>query len=436
MKLVNTHKLFVSFLLLLLIPIELQAQTWTLEQCIDTALIHNQSLVLSKNDILIGQEKQKEIQSQLLPKVNASADYKYYSNLPFQLMPLSVFGGPEGQFKEAQFGVPHNINVNLQIGVPLLNTRVYSAIKAAKINNEVQVLNHLKNEEQLIYTISTLYYNLQLLNRQKSFIDSNIIQIEQLNDIASQLQKQGIITNIEITRLELQKNQLTNQLFIMDCNINNVTRMLKQLMGVNQDTPFYPMEIIDSISTEPSLQKTTIDQQLLNTQKRLLNQQIKTSKQAFYPSISLYGNYGTIGYGYHQNNISFLNFYPIGFTGIKLNIPIYNGQLNQYKMNQQKFQLKNIEIQETLIQERNSIELTSALNQKRIQERILQSNLQSIELLARIYRETILSQQVGISSFSDIIKANMELQEAQQQYISTRIEVFKNELLIKQLTGN
>ncbi len=129
--LVNIHKQKIILLLLLTVVAVMtaQSQVWTLQQCIDTALVYNKSLQICRNSREIGEQKHKEAWANIIPKVNVIADYRYYTNLPYQLMPLSVFGGPEGQFKEAQFGVPLNINANLQLTMSIYNPQVYGAIR-------------------------------------------------------------------------------------------------------------------------------------------------------------------------------------------------------------------------------------------------------------------------------------------------------------------
>jgi outer membrane protein TolC len=54
-----------------------QAQVWTMQQCIDTAQVHNKNLQMSRNNIAIGEQKEKEAKANLIPKVTANADYKY-----------------------------------------------------------------------------------------------------------------------------------------------------------------------------------------------------------------------------------------------------------------------------------------------------------------------------------------------------------------------
>jgi len=130
MKLVNIHKHHFILLLIAIGSPSVQAQGWSLQQCIDTAQVYNKKLQVNRNDIAIGEQREKEAKANLLPKVTANADYKYFTNLPYQLLPLNALNpaAPEGEFRAAQFGVPHNINLSLQLSMPLYNPQLYGAI--------------------------------------------------------------------------------------------------------------------------------------------------------------------------------------------------------------------------------------------------------------------------------------------------------------------
>ena len=158
MKLVNIHKRSFIILLITIGFQSAQAQVWSLQQCIDTAQLQNRNLQMGRNNIAIGEQKTKEAKANLIPKVTANADYKYFTNLPYQFMPLSTFNptAPEGQFKEAQFGVPHNINANLQLAMPLYNPQIYGAIQTTEIATELTELQYQKTEEQIYFEISNL----------------------------------------------------------------------------------------------------------------------------------------------------------------------------------------------------------------------------------------------------------------------------------------
>ena len=177
MKLANIHTLILLGLVLFFTQNPVKAQeVWTLQQCIDTAQVHNKNLQINRNAIAQGQEREKEAKANLIPKITANADYRYFTNLPYQLMPLNALNSqaPEGQFNAIQFGVPHNINANVQLTMPLYNPQVYGAIQTSQIATELTELQYKKSEEQIYFEISNLYYNAQILFHQLEFIQKNL----------------------------------------------------------------------------------------------------------------------------------------------------------------------------------------------------------------------------------------------------------------------
>ena len=54
--LVNIHKRTLLLLVFLIGVYTTQAQTWSLQQCIDTAQVHNKNLQMSRNNMAIGEQ--------------------------------------------------------------------------------------------------------------------------------------------------------------------------------------------------------------------------------------------------------------------------------------------------------------------------------------------------------------------------------------------
>jgi OMF family outer membrane factor len=235
MKLVNIHKQSLILLLFVLGFQNTQAQIWSLQQCIDTAQVHNKNLQMNRNNISIGEQKEKEAKANLIPKITVNADYKYFSNLPYQLMPLSTFNptAPVGQYKEAQFGVPHNINANLQLSMSLYNPQVYGAIQTTKIASELTELQYLKTEEQIFFEISNLYYNAQILHNQLAFIDSNLLNAKRLLKNIQLLNEQLLAKGTDVSKVKLQIAQLINQKESISSKYEQVLNALKFAMGVS-----------------------------------------------------------------------------------------------------------------------------------------------------------------------------------------------------------
>ena len=434
---IHKHKIILLLSLAALLATTAQGQAWTLKQCIDTALVHNKSLQISRNSREMGEQKHKEAQANLIPKVNVNADYRYYASLPYQFMPLSAFGGPDGQFKEVQFGVPHNINANLQLTLSVYNPLVYGAIQSTKIGTEISGLQVQKTTEQVFFEISNLYYNAQILKSQHAYIDSNLTNTKKLLKNLQLLKEQLLAKGTDVSKVQLQIDQLTNQSEITDNKYEQLINALKFSMGISgerylevEPLLFYPSENNEYKSA------STIDIRLSESQSRLLVSELRTLKNSRLPTLALYGTYGTTGYGYDKQPDEFLKFYPIGYAGLQMTYPLFNGTITQRKINQKKLEVRNSELQQSLITEQTNMQIDNARQQRLVAQHSMETTRSQIALGQSVYGQTILQQSQGTAGLPDVLLADNALREAQQNYLTAVVEYLKADLELKKLTGN
>ncbi|HCS20896.1 MAG TPA: TolC family protein [Bacteroidetes bacterium] len=437
MKLVNTHKLF-WLIAMFLVFNQSNAQVWTLKQCIDTALVHNKNLQINRNNSALGNERHQETKANLIPKITANADYKYFTDLPYQLMPLTAFNpaAPEGEFREAQFGVPHSINANLQLTMPIYNPQVYGAIKTTQMAVELNELQLQRSEEQVFFEVSNLYYNAQVLHHQGRFIDSNLVNANRLLTTIRLLHEQLLATGNDVNRIALQVTQLTAQKENIASKYQQVLNGLKFMMGVpltqhlEIDTAIFYKERADYARS------TNLDLRILKTQNGLLQSERNTlNRSRFLPSAGLFATYGTTGFGYDKQPNTFLKFYPIGFTGIQLSYPLFNGTVTQRKINQKTLEIRNNELQYTLLTEQISMQIENATLQITVSGSTVETSKKQIELAQSVYAQTVLQQKQGIASLTDVLLADNALREAQQNYLNAVVDYLKADLELKKLNN-
>ena len=439
MKLVNVHKPCLVLLLIVIGFQSAQAQVWSLQQCIDTAQVYNKKLQVNRNDIAIGEQREKEAKANLYPKVTANADYKYFTNLPYQLLPLNALNpaAPEGEFRAAQFGVPHNINLNLQLSMPLYNPQLYGAIQTTKIASEWIELQYQKLEEQIFFDISNLYYNAQILHHQLAFIDSNLINAERLFKNMQLLNEQLLVKGTDVSKVKLQVAQLTSQKVGVKSKYEQVLNALKFTIGLSLENN---LQIETNILYENSFEYSslsTLDFRMAIIKNRWLGLELNTlNKSRYLPSLNLFANYGTTGFGYNGKPNGFLDFYPIGFAGIQLSYPLFSGTVTERKINQKALELKNNELQMGLINEQNYLQVENAKLQRKTAKNTVETLTEQIQLAQIIYEQTIVQQKLGTATLTDILLADNSLREAQQTYLSAVIDYLKADLELKKFTGN
>ncbi len=435
---VHTHKYMLSFVIVLVISIQGHAQTWSLQQCIDTAQVHNKNLQISRNNIAVSEQKQKETMSNLIPKVNVVGDYKYFTDLPYQLMPMSTFNpmAPEGQFKEAQFGVAHNMSASIQVAMPLYNSQIYGGIRTTKIASEINELKYKKTEEQIYYEITNLYYNIQILQHQLAFIDSNIVNTTKLLENMQLLHQQLMIKRTDVSKVELQKEQLITQRELIANNVEQVLNALKFSMGITTNQDIQIETDIQHKSINEYSHLPTIDLQLTSMYNRLLLSELKTLKSSRLPSVSLYGSYGQTGFGYDKKPNDFLKFFPTSFVGVQVSYPLFNGTVTNRKINQKKIEIQNNELQISLVTDQNNMLIGNANNRRGLMQKTISNTLAQINLASTVYEQTLLQQKEGTANLTDVLLADNALREAQQSYLSAIVEFLRADLELKKLTGN
>lgn len=436
--LVNIHKLCLTLLFIFIAGTSAKAQEWSLQQCLDSAQAHNKTLQVAENNKQISIEKHKEATTNLIPKVNVNADYKYFFDLPTQLMPLSTFNptAPVGQFKEAQFGVPHNVGANIQLTMPIYNPQIMGAIKSTNIAEELSQLQYKKTQEQIYTEVCNLYYNAQILTKQLTFIDSNLISTSKLLSTIKLLKEQQMAKGTDVSKVELQQAQLQVQQTTIKNKLEQVLAALKFTMGVALDKPmtvkneFNLAQETDYPATNPT------DISIAKTQNRLALTELKNTKRMMLPSLSFVASYGTTGFGYDKKPNDFLKFFPVNFTGIQFSYPLFAGTVTLRKINQKKLELKNSELQLGIATEQNKMQVNNATMQRNLAKQTIKTTQLQIVQAQSIYQQTLLLNKQGMASITDVLLADNSVREAQQSYLSAIVDYLKADIEIKRLTGN
>jgi len=436
--LVNIHKLYLALLFIFIAGTSANAQEWSLQQCLDSAQAHNKTLQIAENNKQISIEKHKEATANLIPKVNVNADYKYFFDLPTQLMTLSTFNptAPVGQFKEAQFGVPHNVGANIQLTMPIYNPQLMGAIKSTNIAEELSQLQYKKTQEQIYTEVCNLYYSAQILAKQLTFIDSNLINNSKLLSTIKLLKEQQMAKGTDVSKVELQQAQLQIQQTTIKNKLEQVLAALKFTMGVSLDKPIL-------VNTEFNLAQETeypttngTDISIAKAQNRLALTELKNTKRMMLPSLSLVASYGTIGFGYNKKPNDFLKFFPISFTGIQFSYPLFAGTVTLRKINQKKLELMNGKLQLGIVTEQNKMQVNNATMQRTLAKQTIQTTQLQIVQAQSIYQQTLLLNKQGMASITDVLLADNSVREAQQSYLSAIVDYLKADIEIKRLTGN
>lgn len=418
-----------------LVSLQGYSQAMSLRQCIDSAIKNNYNVRIAGYELMQAKEKVLETKTNLLPKINSAFDYRYYTNLPYQLMPAGIFGGPAGTYKEAQFGVPHNINANVQLTYPLYNPVLQANIKTIQTAEEVASLQKIKAKEDIALEVSNVYYNAQILISQQVFIDSNMVNSRKLLAVMELLYQQKMAKGTDVEKINLQLSQLLTQKETVQNQYYQAMNILKFLIGKSPEAnlsiePNFgkneSLLLQDNPLTEIKLAEKQIS--FLHTEKKLI---IKSKL----PVINLNGFYGTTGFA-KTGSYDFLKFYPLGYAGVQVIMPLYTGNATKHKIKGKELEIEKATVKLDMVKAKYNVDKTNNVYQLSIAHKNLNTIQQQIALAQTIYLKTLLQQKEGLANLTDVLLTDNAVREAQQSYIAALIALRRAELEQQKLTGN
>ncbi len=193
--------------LFLLLTFTAQAQELTLDQLIDQALKTNQDVQISRLNERQTDAQINEVKANARPQVKLQGDYRRYLKIPGQVIPASLFGGPEGTYSAVAFGLPYNLSTTLQVTQALYNPALGLSLKIAKLNQDVSGLQTVKTKEDVAYQVSTNFYNLQTVAAQMNFLRTNIASSDRLIKLTDLLFQNKLSQGIDVDRLRINRTQ-------------------------------------------------------------------------------------------------------------------------------------------------------------------------------------------------------------------------------------
>lgn len=132
------------------------------------------------------------------------------TELPVNFIPASVFGGPDGAFKEVQMGQRYVASLGIQPQLELFQPTAIAQVKVAKLQEtgaELQTRAELQTDLQ---AATAVYYNLSALRQQQTFLKEQGAIADSLHRLIARRCEQGT------ARLQERNDALVYVLQIQD----------------------------------------------------------------------------------------------------------------------------------------------------------------------------------------------------------------------------
>lgn len=325
---------------------------------------------------------------------------------------------------------PHWLqNYEIDLSQPIYQGgRIRYSIEKADIEQKIAELQTLQNEADIKLALLEQYMQLFSLYKQQTVLARNIEEsTKRLENIKSK-KRQGLITNNDVLRSELQ---LTNDRLALQEVDNSLTLMSQQLdilLGLDEQTLIVPdttllRQINPTSDYADYLQKAYRDDWTMRrlrqeTQLALNNQRLV--KAEFLPQLSLYAG-NTLARPITRTMADYYNnSWNIGLT---LSYPLSSLYKNRHKLEEARLNIDASQQQEELRKQSLRMEIRTAL----IRHQEAQDRVKALELSVRQARENyriMRNRYFGqLSILTDLLDANSVLLNAELQLTTARARV-------------
>ena len=325
---------------------------------------------------------------------------------------------------------PHWLqNYEIDLSQPIYQGgRIRYSIEKADIEQKIAELQTLQNEADIKLALLEQYMQLFSLYKHQTVLARNIEEsTKRLENIKSK-KRQGLITNNDVLRSELQ---LTNDRLALQEVDNSLTLMSQQLdilLGLDEQTLIVPdttllRQINPTSDYADYLQKAYRDDWTMRrlrqeTQLALNNQRLV--KAEFLPQLSLYAG-NTLARPITRTMADYYNnSWNIGLT---LSYPLSSLYKNRHKLEEARLNIDASQQQEELRKQSLRMEIRTAL----IRHQEAQDRVKALELSVRQARENyriMRNRYFGqLSILTDLLDANSVLLDAELQLTTARARV-------------
>lgn len=418
-----------------------EVHTYSLQECIDYALAHQNSIKLSRIAYETALAKNQEVTGLALPHVSANGQVQYLPEIPTQFIPNFISPAvysvlikegvlpedtkvPSGGTLPAAFGTTYSASATLSVTQTIFDGSVFVALQAKKTVEELAHKGIKRSKIEVKEKVSKAYYNVLISKKKMELVNTNLKRLKQLLHDTRLLYENGFAEQLDVDRVQVQLNNLETEKVKLINLLAISDQLLKYQMGMPLNELLTPSDKLSLLNKEQNVMNIDsfsyddrIEYSLLETQKKANEFNYKRYKMAALPTLSAFMNYGKNA---GRNEFNFFDKDEPWFTswiiGAKLEVPIFDGFQRKNKAKQAKLDVEKTQIQLDALKQ--SIDLQIQQSKTTLRNSLINLNAQqdNMTLAESVYDKAKKKYDQGIGSNREVIDAESDLKKAQTNY--------------------
>jgi outer membrane protein len=414
----------------------------SLKEAQDYALGNNKMVRSARLDVEASRLAIWEVVSAALPQINATGSFTDNLKLRTMLLPAAIFGDTTGRKIPVRFGSTFNTTYGIQANMLIFNAPLYIGMESVKLANKLSGMNLQKTEIETKEGVATAYYLTLVSEESLKIIEGNITILNELLRSTKAMFSAGMAESTDVDQMMSNVTMMQNTRSSMAQNIELNYNLLRFELGVKPDTKITLTENLKTITEAINVEalfaqefkyNSNINFQLIEGQEKISELALKSKKAAVLPTLAGFYSYSKDGQG---DKIAKQMWYPSAMAGLQISIPIFAGGeryigIKKAQVNLQKARNTKDMITDQLL-----------LQEKQLKYNLISANLQyisqkeNIEVAKRVYTSTENKFKQGMASSLDLTQANSLYLQAENNYISSLMNLLQTKLALDKLLNN
>ena len=408
-----------------------------LPDCIQYAL-ENQPTV---RQLLIDQEiADRTVRSSLAawyPQLNAGYNLFHYLKLPVTLIPNAT----TGERLPVALGAKNTSTASFSLTQTLFSRDVLLASRTADVYRLQANQNTVSSKIDVVVNVSKAFYDVILTQKQADILTEDIARLQRsLQDATNQYQS-GVVDKTDPQRARISLNNTVAQRKQYQDLVGAKCQVLKQLMGYPPNKPlnltYDTLQLVNDAVLDTMLlanPQNRIEYQLLQSQGRLLDANVRYNRWSYLPTVNAVANYNLL----YQNNVFpqlYGQSFPNSLIGLAVALPIFQGGRRIQQTKIAELQVRRLQWDLAALTSSVDAEYAQALATYKGNLANYLALRENMMLAQDVYRIINLQYRSGVKAYLDVTLAEADLRTARLNVFNALNQVLVSKLDVQRALG-
>ncbi len=390
----------------------------TLDESIRMALRQNPLYLAEQTKEEGASAAVREAVAGFFPSLNAQGTDILDKKVPSITLPSLV---PGMKPMTVNLDLTRTYTLGLNFSLPLYaGGRLTAGYRTANLNLESTRESIRQTKQETVYNVKKSFYGYLLARKSIEVSEEALNLAEKHHRNVQQLYDVGMASKFDLLRSEVAAANLKPQVIRARNALKTADLGLKMLLGldlkqaieVKGELSYKAVEadtdanVAKALTLRPELSR-------INFQKLMAAEMLKMARAAYLPTLAVGGQYSYWSNLLNLGGRSWDSYYTFSLV---LNVPIFNGFINQAKVGAAQAVLKQLELTQKALQEQVKLDVQTAILDLSQARESLQSQEKNVEEAVEAVRIAELNFQEGMATDLDVSSARVALSEARTNY--------------------